>query len=183
MPKSFWDIKGKIESLEGISDWVQIDICDGRFVPNQTWSNTGDLEEIVGKIKFEIHLMVEKPEEVAGDWLGVADRLIVHVESTDQLGGILNAFSPHHNEVGVALLLETPIEALDPYWEQIKTVQLMSIAKVGHQGEPFDPRVIDRIKRIKQEHPGIRVQVDGGINEETISLVSSAGADAVAAVA
>jgi ribulose-phosphate 3-epimerase len=178
VPKNFWDLKGKLEQLEGLTEWVQLDITDGRFAPETTWSNTGDLAEIGGQIKFEIHLMVNKPEEVVADWLGVADRLIIHLESTDQLETILDSFAPHHNEIGVALLLDTPLAALKPYRGKIGTVQLMSIVQIGHQGELFDQRVLDRILELRSDQPEIRIQVDGGMNPDTIKLVTEAGADA-----
>ena len=59
----------------------------------------------------------------------------------------------------------------------INAVQLMSIAKIGHHGEPFDARVIPKIKALRQKFPGVKIEVDGGINLQNARLIAEAGAD------
>jgi ribulose-phosphate 3-epimerase len=179
IPQSYFELKGKLDLLDGTAPWVQIDINDGLFAQPATWSNAGDLAEIPGKVKFELHLMVERPEEEITTWLDIADRIIIHAEATDVLGTLIDAFAVRQTELGVALLLDTPVSLLEDYKDSIKTVQLMGIRTIGAQGVAFNPRVLEKIKEVKALNPAWRVQVDGGMNPETIKLVKAAGADAV----
>jgi ribulose-phosphate 3-epimerase len=80
-------------------------------------------------------------------------------------------------ELGVALGLDTPIDAIAPFIHAVNFVQFMGIAKIGYQGQPFDERVICRIKNLRGAHSEVIISVDGGVNLETAPLLLEAGAD------
>ncbi|MEX0910176.1 MAG: hypothetical protein WDZ73_00250 [Candidatus Paceibacterota bacterium] len=86
IPYSLSELEEKMKMVGDVSDWVHVDITDGVFAPNQTWNNPDDLELIPGRAKIEVHLMTEEPEANITLWAQVADRIIVHVESTDKWG-------------------------------------------------------------------------------------------------
>lgn len=175
--QNFDEIRRKIELIEGLVEWVQIDIADGLFATTYTWENSEDLFGLDGKVKVEVHLMVEQPEHYVADWLRVVDRIIVHWEATTQMPLILQQFENIPTKVGVALLLETPLEKLEEFKDKIDLIQLMGIDKIGRHGEVFDERVIARVRALRAQLPGCTISVDGGINLETGKRLVEAGAN------
>lgn len=182
--ENFNEVSKKVASVEGLTDWVHIDVCDGVFAEGFTWDNPADLYDIEGKTKIAVHLMVDKPEEVAGEWLEVADRVIIHAEATEHLKDIIEIFTGRSLMLGVALKLETPIESIEPFMDHLpdgkaglKNVHLMSIAEIGHHGEQFDKSVLKKIKSLRQAHPGVTISVDGGITLDNAKDIVDAGAN------
>lgn len=175
--QNFQEIKRKVEAIDGLVDWVQIDVADGLFAPAYTWETSEDLFQLEGKAKVEVHLMVEQPEHYLTDWMPVADRIIVHLESTDKLPWILQQFENLPIKVGVALLLETPLEQLKGYGDKVDLIQLMSIEKIGRHGERFEARALERVKALRAMWPNVTISVDGGINLENGSALIAAGAN------
>lgn len=177
LSKSFGEIEDKISFLDTFSPWVHLDVADGKFVPSETWANSDDLETVEGKIKIEVHLMVENPEEVFGHWSKVADRIYVHPESTKHLDQIIDYGNGTGVSVGLSFRLGTQLSEYGQYLEKVSYVNLLSIDKIGFQGEPFDEMVIIKIEQLKEDYPHITVSVDGGIGEESAPAVVTAGAD------
>ncbi len=171
------DIEDKIKLVEGATEWVHIDVADGQFVPVVTWSAPDDLELLQGREKIEVHLMVEHPEEIITNWLNVADRIIVHIEATDKIEDIVEAFENVTTKLGLAVELDTDLADVVPYASRVDVVLLMGIKKVGFQGEKFDERVLEKIKELKAKAPGVKVAVDGGVNLATGTEAVAAGAD------
>ncbi|HYC83499.1 MAG TPA: hypothetical protein VEB60_03085 [Candidatus Paceibacterota bacterium] len=175
----FSEVRDRLAQVEGLADWVQLDIMDGLFVPPYTWQNPEDLNEVGGKAKIEAHLMVEQPEIVLRDWMNVVDRVIVHYESTENLDEIVDAVTGSSVKLGIALKLETPIESLIKYADSLSHVQLMGIAEIGYHGKPFDIRTLERIETLRQKFPNATIAIDGGITLETGKEAIRAGADAL----
>lgn len=167
----------KINLLESHSEWAHLDIMDGQFAPTTSWQTPDDLELVEGRIKLEAHLMINEPELKLAEWLPVIDRLIVHAEAVKNLDELIETFRPYRNELGVALLLDTPVEVLADYLSEIKFVNLLSVAKIGYHGEPFDQRVLEKIKALRRLAPKVTISVDGGINLDNAKEVMAAGAD------
>ncbi len=173
--ENFNEVSKKLALVEGLVEWAHIDVCDGVFAEGFTWDNPQDLFQIEGKTKIAVHLMVDRPEEIAGEWLEVADRVIIHAEATDKIGEIIEIFNGRSLMLGVALKLETPIEEIEPFMAQVKNVHLMSIAEIGHHGEPFEESVIEKIKTLRQKYPSVIIGVDGGVNLENAKSLLDAG--------
>ncbi len=178
--EKFSEIEEKINTIESLTNWVHLDVMDGRFVVPTTWNKPADLAQIGGAIKIEVHLMVEKPEDVVSDWLPYADRLIVHMEASSVISEIVEAFSESQVELGLALELGTPLEEVKPYIEKVSLVQLMSIAEIGYHGHGFDEEVLTRIKVLRADYPDVKIQIDGGINLDTGRKSIEAGANSLA---
>lgn len=173
---SLEELNQKINLLEDFSPWVHLDVVDGRFAANSTWQNSGDLETLAGRIKIEAHLMIDKPEEVLSEWRRVADRIIIHAEATDHWEEIIESATGPGPELGVALLLETPLLRIARSLPHLKFVHLMSIKKIGYHGEPFNDKIIEKIKTLHQLAPGITISVDGGIKAQNLPQLVAAGA-------
>lgn len=173
----FLEIKEKISRLEGLVEWAQLDIMDGIFTREYSWQRPGDLETLDGKVKLEAHLMVRDPEDLIDEWLTVCDRVIIHPESTMQLEEILEKINQSSAEASLSFLLDTPLENLNHFINQVKGVQLMGIATIGHHGEPLDKRVYGRIKFLRAQYPDVKISVDGGVNLDNAQELITVGAN------
>lgn len=195
MPESFDDLSDKLAEVSKLVPTVQIDVMDGRFVESKSWpynlQGDPDFEKVLheeeglpfwDRLNFEIDLMVSNPAHEAGKWITAgAARLIVHLESAkENTVKILEDIKNAGVEVGLALDMETPTEEVLAFLDNVDFVQLMGIAKIGYQGQPFDERVIERVKDLKKRSPSTIVAVDGGVNLETAPAIVAAGADRLA---
>lgn len=180
--KDFSEVKSKLAGLDGLVNWAELDIMDGVFVPEYTWpinptegrQAAEDLNDIGGKIKISAHLMVEYPETIVDDWQDLVDRLVIHYESTNNIDKIIESAGPHIG-LAIALELHTPVEKIYEYLGKIKTVQLMSIEKVGYSGEKFNESVFEKIRTLKTNWPDVKIIVDGGVNLENGKRLAEAG--------
>jgi len=192
LPKSFEELSEKLSSVRGLVETVQIDICDGAFVPTRTWpyQKAGELDknfkEIVTEktglpywedVNFEIDLMVREPEAVIPGWIKAgASRIIFHIESTTDAQGIHDQFHDKV-EIGVAIGLDTSLTVIQPYAPEVGVIQCMGIARIGYQGQPFDDRVLPRISELRTLYPKAIISVDGGVNLESARKLLLAGAN------
>jgi len=189
LPMTFADVESGIEAVRGAAKMVQIDICDGRFVPNATWpyrkhddSFDRIIREEVGMpgwedLDFEIDLMADAPQDKVHEWIQAgASRIIIHVEAEGDVAkaiDILNGAA----EAGIALDIETPIDEIATFRDKVTFVQLMGIDNVGFQHQAFDDKAIGRVKECRLKYPGLPISVDGGVSLETAPALIAAGAD------
>ena len=179
MPKTIEDIYEKVGLVtEALS--FQLDIMDGKFVPEKTFPFFGEKIVSINIGVFELDLMVKNASDRIPEWVHMgASRLIFHIEADED---ILDNFLEFQDvlkgiERGIAINLDTPLEKLDQMLPYFDFVQFMGIARIGYQGEQFDRRVIDRIKEFKKAYPYSIVSVDGGVNKESAQLLKEAGVD------
>ena len=175
---SFDEVMKKLALVENLATWAQLDVCDGLFARPETWRDPDLLNSLEGKIKIEVHLMVEHPEDEITHWTTVADRVIVHYEATEQLAAIIDGFSESVLQLGVAVCMETPIEVLHPYLSKLSHIQLMGITEIGGQGRSLDEKIFSRIKELRALLPDATITIDGGVTLDTISSLRDAGATA-----
>ena len=182
--ENFNQVSKKISQVEGLTDWVHLDVNDGVFAEGFTWNVPADLYDLEGQAKIAVHLMIDRPEDTVGEWLEVADRVIVHIEATDRLADIVGVFGDRALMLGVALRLETQIETVAPFLDNlpagrhgVKNIHLMSIGEIGHHGEPFDDAVLEKIKTLRAKAPNVTISVDGGITLDNAKSLIDAGAD------
>ena len=191
IPEDFEDLKEKLAQVRGIAPIVQIDIVDGKFAPHPSWPYYKGAQEHFQKILreeeglpfwedfyFEADLMIERPEEHIEDFIFAGfSRLVVHLESTEKMGEIIEMAKHMDTEIGIAINIDTPNSELEEWIERINFVQFMGIEKIGSQGQPFDPRVIEKISTLRREHPDIIISVDGGVSLEIAPFLVGAGAE------
>ncbi len=189
LPMTFSELEEKVDLIRGFVKTIQVDICDGQFVQNATWpyrkhDDSFDklLKEEIGlpaweELNYEFDLMVNRPSEVIDNWvLAGATRLILHAESKGCNEEVTSSLAGRA-EVGLALNEDTPVETISEYRESIQFVQLMGIANIGFQHQPFDDKVIGRIKEVRLKYPGLVISVDGGVSEANAQALIDAGAD------
>ncbi len=189
LPKDYAELEDKASLVLGSVKTVQVDICDGQFVPNATWpykrhDDTFDklIKEEDGlpgweKLNYEIDLMVNKAEEVVDEWVSAgATRVIVHAEMKGDLALAITKLKDRA-EIGLALNIETAIDVIEPFKDEIQFVQCMGIDHIGFQGQKFDEEVINKIKEIKNRFPFLPISVDGGVSLESAPKLIDAGAN------
>ncbi len=193
-PPDVAELSRRSEVFASFAPSIQLDVGDGTFVPEASWpcreGQWSEFEAMVAKgeklpfsdtVRYEVHLMVQDPLRLGG-LLARAGcmRVIPHVEVFDGVSDIRSAIDSWKadgaSEVGLALLLGTPLSAIESVANSLDVVQLMSIGKLGYQGAPFEPSVIQRIEEVHAAHPELPIEIDGGVSKHTITELVRAGA-------
>jgi ribulose-phosphate 3-epimerase len=161
-------------------DWVQIDLMDNKFVQNKS-IDPNVMAKFPTNLKLEAHLMVEYPENWIDDLVKLdVNRIIFPVEDTEGIRERIMHIKNHGKKVGLSINPETFIGLLEPYFEMIDMVLIMSVHP-GFQGQQFIPQTTQRIIELahlkSKNNLEFKIEVDGGISEENIGSVSEAGAD------
>lgn len=189
LPMQFSELEEHLELIKGFAKTVQIDVCDGQFTPSASWPYRKHDENFDAIAKeergmpewesfnFEIDLMANRPEERVDEWVSAgATRIIVHAESRGNVKGAIENLKGRA-EVGLALNIETNIEVIKEYKDDIQFVQCMGIDQIGFQGQKFDLQVIEQIKAIRATYPEMIISVDGGVSLENARDLLEAGAN------
>lgn len=163
---------------ETFTDYVQIDIMDGIFVPS-TGINVSELAGVKTVLKSEAHLMVAKPEE----WLEAvanfgSEEVIFHYEAVADPAATVALLRDTAWRAGLAVNPETPVAEFLKLADTVDTVMFMAV-NPGFYGAPFVPAVMDKIRELRARRPFLNIGVDGGINMGTALLAKDAGADFV----
>ncbi|MFO7913806.1 MAG: ribulose-phosphate 3-epimerase [Desulfotignum sp.] len=163
------------------ADWIHIDVMDGQFVPNITYGPIiVEACKRATALPLDVHLMIETPELMIPDFANAgADYISVHAEACPHLHRTLQLIKEHNVRAGVALNPATPLSAIAHITDQLDFVLIMSV-NPGFGGQKFIRSSIAKIQalsRLLKEHGShALIQVDGGINLDTIDLVAQAGA-------
>jgi ribulose-phosphate 3-epimerase len=159
---------------------------DGRFVPNITFG-TNAIRSLrpLTRLKIEAHLMVTPPEDFIESFAAAgADTIIVHQEATPHLHRALEHIHSLGKKPAVALNPSTPASAISEVIEMVKMVLVMTV-NPGFGGQKFISSTLPKIRQVRSQlvERGLEceVEVDGGINEQTIGLAAEAGADVMVA--
>ncbi len=168
------------------ADWLHIDVMDGHFVPNITMGPfIVEACKRVTKLPLDVHLMIEKPDlHLEAFAKAGADHLIVHVETCPHLHRTLEFIKSLGCKAGVTLNPGTPVGALEAILHLADLVLVMSVDP-GFSGGQFVPesfaKVADIRKRLDALGSSAWLEVDGGVNAETLPKLKEAGANAFVA--
>lgn len=189
-PAPNWtELERMLKALHGEAAEFQIDIVDGQFVPHTSWPFTEtDIDAALQKLApwqseyvLEFDCMVCKPEQYLDRIVEAgAKRVIIHYGSTEAYTDIAAHSQAHGYALGLAVTIAVPMEAIIELLPQVSYVQVMGIAKVGQQGQPFANEALERIAALKAYAPDMSVAVDGAVNATTIPALVAAGADRLA---
>ena len=162
-------------------DAIQVDVMDGRFVPDITFGPgvVRALRPLVS-LPLDVHLMIVEPERHLAAFADAgADRLIVHQETCPHLHRVLQRIRELKIEAGVAINPGTPLSVLEEVLHLADLIQVMTV-NPGWGGQPFLHSQLDKIRRLRRtlDERGLDVPiaVDGGISPITVPLVVNAGA-------
>jgi len=177
----------EIQAVENAgADWIHVDVMDGHFVPNITIGPqiTRAVHEVT-TLPVDVHLMITAPDRYIDKFAKAgASMITVHVEACTHLQRTLTAIRELGTQAGVVLNPATPLASIEWVLAYTDMVLLMSV-NPGFGGQKFIPNSLDKIESLRQmiddKKLEVLIQVDGGVNLETIAGVTKAGADVVVA--
>lgn len=167
---------------EGGADWIHVDVMDGHFVPNLTFGpNVVSAVKEVTNLPVDVHLMVKEPERILDSYMEAgATHISIHAEATPNIHQIIQRIKSKGIKAGVVINPGTPPQFISTVLSLVDYVLIMTV-NPGFGGQEFILETLDKIKFLDQirEDRELKflIQVDGGINEETIALTHEAGAD------
>ena len=153
-------------------DYLHLDIMDGIFVKNKTW----DILEIKNLINYnkplDVHLMVSDVYKYIDEYQELKPEFITfHYEVDLDIMEVINYIKKYNIKVGLAIKPNTKINEIIPYLPFIDLILVMSV-EPGEGGQQFIIDSINKIKELKELKGDFLIEIDGGINIDTVSLVS-----------
>lgn len=172
------NIKENISKLTKTSiDYLHLDIMDGKFVSNKTYS-IDEIKEIINyDKKLDVHLMVLDIKKYIDDFKCLNPEFITfHYETNYDIMDLISYIKSLNIKVGISICPDTDVNVLDKYLKYVDLILVMSVVP-GAGGQQFIESSIDKINYLKDEriknNYSYLISVDGGINDETIKLVNS----------
>lgn len=179
------DLRWALKSAEdGGADLIHLDIEDGIFIPNLTFGpkTVTDLRPLT-QLPFDVHLQVMNPEAYADQIVQAgADQVSFQVEATEAPYELLAYLKGHNIQVGLAFLVKTPLDLLEPLIDRVDFVHLMT-NDPNTGSDEFIPKIMDKITEAREmirDHT-VKIEVDGGINSGNVMAVVQAGANVLVA--
>ncbi len=160
------------------SDLIHIDVMDGHFVPNISIGvPVVEAAKRVCDIPFDVHLMISNPIDYAQRFADAgADIICFHAESNSDIGETIDKIISLGKKAAVAVKPDTDIDVVLPYLDKLWMVLVMTV-EPGFGGQSFMQSTMPKIEKLRAIAPDINIEVDGGINAETIKIAAKAGAN------
>jgi len=173
-------------AVEGVADWLHIDVADNHFVPNLT-IGLPVVQSLLAAttLPFDVHLMIEDPRRWAPAYADAgAHNVTFHAEACDDPVALAKDLRSAGAKAGLAIDRDTPIDAYLDILPSFDVLLIMTI-KAGFGGQRFIPEMLEKVRIARRHvatgHLELRIAVDGGISAETIEMAAEAGADAFVA--
>ena len=160
------------------SDLIHIDVMDGHFVPNISIGvPVVEAAKRVCDIPFDVHLMISNPIDYVQRFADAgADIICFHAESNSDIGETIDKIVSLDKKAAVAVKPNTDIDVVLPYLDKLWMVLVMTV-EPGFGGQSFMQSTMPKIEKLRAIAPDINIEVDGGINAETIKIAAKAGAN------
>ena len=179
----FENLENEIKDVEQAgADYIHIDVMDGEFVTNKTPGlEMLKINNAATDLILDTHLMVENPIDWIEDF-SESDIITFHIEATDEetASKIIEELHEKEIKVGISIKPNTAVEEILPYIDKIDMVLVMTV-EPGKGGQKLIPECLEKVRILRELAPDIDIEVDGGINIETVGLVKEAGANVIVA--
>mgnify|MGYP001573153866 CR=1 FL=1 len=173
------ELEKMIRAVEPFVDRVHLDVMDGVFVSGKTISYHEELAKIQTNLNFDVHLMVNNPEDQMYFWYQIsnADRFLIHAESQTDLRGLIDQIHSNKRMVGLVLNPKTPNDFIYELIDDVDLVQFMTV-EPGEYGADFVEEVVYKIQDFHTKYPAVPIGVDGGIHPENYNIAKLMAAGA-----
>jgi ribulose-phosphate 3-epimerase len=160
------------------SDLIHIDVMDGHFVPNiSIGAPVVEAIKKVCNIPFDVHLMISNPLDYVEMFANAgADLICFHAESNSDIEKTIDKIIALGKKPAIAIKPNTSIDVVLPYIDKLEMVLVMTV-EPGFGGQSFMQSTMPKIEKLRAINPNIDIEVDGGINEQTIKIAAKAGAN------
>lgn len=163
---------------DGGAHLLHLDVMDGHFVPNISFGAPviAGLSKVCD-LPFDVHLMISQPLRYIDDYADAgADLITFHLESDDDPNAVIDKILARGCKPAIAIKPGTPVEAVLPYADRLAMVLVMTV-EPGFGGQSFMADMMPKLTALRSRYPHLDLQVDGGINLETVKVAAKAGAN------
>ena len=183
LSSDYGNLSSELKRMEACgADMLHIDVMDGHFVPNITLG--APIVKCIRKsstLPFDVHLMISDPYKYIPDFVNAGSDIITfHAEADSDIEKTIDLILASGKKAGLSVKPKTPVEAVYPYLDKLSMVLVMTV-EPGFGGQLFMEDMMPKVSavRSKIDRRGLDVdiQVDGGINKDTISIAAKAGAN------
>lgn len=160
------------------ADLIHIDVMDGHFVPNISIGApvVASIKKVCN-VKFDVHLMISNPIDYVEDFANAgADIICFHAESNSNIADTVDKILSLGKQAAVAIKPNTPIDDVLSVIDKLSMVLVMTV-EPGFGGQSFMADMMPKIEKLRAINPIIDIEVDGGINLDTIKIAAKAGAN------
>ncbi len=177
LASDFANLESELKKCES-AELIHLDVMDGHFVPNITiGAPVIKAMKAVCDVPFDVHLMISEPLKYISDFADAgADIITFHIESESDVQETIDKIIKSGCKAALAVKPGTEIEAVYPYLDKLSMVLVMTV-EPGFGGQSFMADMMPKIEKLRAKCPDIDIQVDGGVNAETIKTCSKAGAN------
>lgn len=179
----FANIEAELKKCEsGGADLIHLDVMDGHFVPNiSIGAPVIAAMKKVCTVPFDVHLMISEPLKYINDFIKAgADIITFHAECDSDIDETIDKIIAGGCKASLAVKPDTPIETVYPYLDKLSMVLVMTV-EPGFGGQSFMESTMPKIEKLRAKCPTLDIQVDGGINPETVKIAGKAGANVMVA--
>ncbi|MCI6253516.1 ribulose-phosphate 3-epimerase [Eubacterium coprostanoligenes] len=177
LASDYANLQSELERIS-TSDLIHVDVMDGHFVPNISIGApvTAACKKVCD-VPFDVHLMISNPLDYAEDFAKAgADIICFHSECDSDTEETINKILSLGKKAGLAIKPATPIDEVVKYLDKLSMVLVMTV-EPGFGGQSFMESTMPKVEAIRKINPDIDIEVDGGINAETIKIAAKAGAN------
>jgi ribulose-phosphate 3-epimerase len=172
----FGRLNEEIAGIESYVEYIHVDVMDGHFVPNITIGPVV-VKGIKSSLPLDVHLMIENPEKYIEAFVKAgADIISVQVEACADLLGTVRMIKELGAKASIVYNPDTPLDGIEEVLSELDQVLLMTVFP-GFGGQKFIETVVPKIRQLREMAPELDIEVDGGINAETIKIAREAGAN------
>lgn len=183
LASDYANLENELKKCEnGGADLIHLDVMDGHFVPNiSIGAPVIAAMKKVCNVPFDVHLMISDPLKYIDDFADAgADIITFHTECESDIDKTIDRIISRNCRAALAVKPATPVEEVYPYLDRLSMVLVMTV-EPGFGGQSFMESVMPKVKALREKCPDMDIQVDGGINADTVKIAGGAGANVIVA--